>query len=172
MPGVDNALFEGLFVRALDASGAFAAELAAAGYDRAAPVASYDGAVLVACLEVGHRHVYRALDAREAERELGRRFVGGFQQTILGRVVTTALPLLGPARFLPRLPTRFASLRRDASVEVKMTGPQSAQLTFADPWPLGAFFAGVLSAALGLAKVSPRVDVHELPGGYRLDVAW
>lgn len=172
MPDVDHALFEALFARALDASGPFAQELAAAGYDRAAPREGYEATVLLACLAVARRHVYPALDEREAQRALGRRFVDGFRETILGRVVTTALPLLGPARFLPKLPSRFAAVRRDARVDVKMTGPASAELAFVDPVPLGEFFAGVLDGALRLARTSPRVTLHPAPGGYVVGLSW
>lgn len=170
---VDNALFEGLFCRALDVSGPLEEELRRLGYDRQRPVARYEGAVLAACVAEARRATYPALDEAEGLRQLGLRFVDGFRQTILGRVATTALPLLGPARFLPRLPGRFRSLRLDASVTVELLGPASARLQFVDPLPLAHFFGGAVEGALKLGGAkTPRVEVTPGTGGYALTATW
>lgn len=172
-PGVDYALFEALFNRALDVSGELEAELKRLGYDRRHPVAKYDGAVLVACLAAARRATCPQLDETAGLRQLGRRFVDGFRETILGRVATTALPLLGPARFLPRLPGRFRSIRADASVTMELTGPRSGRLVFVDALPLADFFAGVIEGALHFAKAeAPRVEPRAVSGGYVLELGW
>lgn len=170
---IDHAMFEGLFVRALSADGAFAAELARVGYDTKAPAGSYSGPVFLQCLDLACGHVLPGQSRDEALRELGRRFVSGFRQTLVGRIATTALPLVGPARFLPQVPRRLASLRHDARVECSLTGPTSAALTFHDPLPLGPFFAGVLEAALRVAgATTPRTVVTARPDGYVITATW
>lgn len=171
--GVDNALFEGLFCVALDVSGELEAELKRLGYDRRNPEGAYDGAIFVACLDTVRRQRYADKTSAEGFHALGADFVRGFRETILGRVVTTALPILGPERFLPRLPGRFKSIRHDASAEVKLLGSNTAELTFTDALPVGHFFAGVVEAALRLAKAKDaHVDVKNATGGYVLYVSW
>lgn len=164
MADVDNALFEGLFVRALEVSGPLADELVRLGYS---------SSVLVACLQAAHRVLAPGSSEAEALHQFGTRFVEGFRQTILGRVATTALPILGPARFLQRLPGRFRSVRHDASVTVESTGATAAKLVFTDPAPLGPFFAGVVESALRLSgAAAPRVEVTTTPTGYVLSARW
>lgn len=173
MADIDNALFEGLFVRALEVSGPLVDELARHGYDLKQLQPSYPAPVLVACLRAAHRELAPTLDEGEALRQFGRKFVEGFRQTILGRVVTTALPILGPAMFLQRIPGRFRSIRHDATVTVEATGPGSATLVFTDPAQLGDFFAGVVESALRLSGVtSPKVEVHPSATGYSLLASW
>lgn len=170
---VDNALFEALFTRGLDVSRALEAELKQLGYDRQRPEARYPGAVLVACLEAARRATYAGLPEAEGFQRLGRHFIEGFRETILGRVATAALPLFGPARFLPRLPGRLRSLRDDVVVTVEVTSPRTARLSFADPLPVAHFFAGVIAGALEVGGGSaPRVEVSGAPGGYVLLAQW
>jgi uncharacterized protein (TIGR02265 family) len=171
--GVNEALFEGLFCVALDVSGELEAELKRHGYDRRKPKPSYDGAVLLACLTAARKHLHPTKSEDEGLRALGQSFVQGFRKTVLGGVLTAALPFLGPARFLPRLPGRFASLRSDAKVTVEMKGPRAATLSFSDPLPLGSFYAGAIETALGVAKAeSPKVVPKVVPGGYLLEASW
>lgn len=169
---VSEALFEGLFARAVPRSTTLEVELRRLGYDLQHPLAGYPGPVFSACLEAARVELFPTRPPDEGQRALGLAFVNGFRETILGRVVTTALPILGPARFFPRLPGRLASLRRDASVVVEVK-EHAATLTFTDPLPVAHFFAGVIEGALGLARASaPRVVVVVLPNGYRLEASW
>lgn len=166
---VDQALFEGLFRRGLTLDEALAASLEVHGYDASRPRPRYPGHVFAACVEAARAARHPSLPVDEGLRQLGAAFVTGFQETILGKIITTALPILGPARFLPRLPVRFRSLRTDATVVVDVTDANSATLVFTDPLPLGPFFAGVVEAALRLANApSPSVTVNLVPGGYQL----
>jgi uncharacterized protein (TIGR02265 family) len=170
---VSHAVFEALFARAVPVSVELARELKACGYDVERPEAGASGDVFTACVEAARRSVHPTRAPDEGQRELGRAFVNGFRETILGRVVTTALPVLGPSRFLPRIPGRLASLRRDATVVVTLTGATSAALHFTDAQPLSSFFAGVVEGALVFSKArAPRVGVTLQPGGYRLDATW
>jgi uncharacterized protein (TIGR02265 family) len=170
---VDQALFEGLFGRALTVDATLAAALRGHGYDVSRPLDGYPGRVFAACVEAARAHLHPSLPHEEGLRLLGQAFVKGFRETILGKVVTTALPILGPANFLPRLPGRFRSIRSDASVVVEVKSPSSATLVFTDPQPLGGFFAGVIEAALRVAKAEqPVVRLSSTPSGYRLDVTW
>jgi len=170
---VSEALFEGLFARAVPRSTTLEVELRRLGYDLQHPLAGYPGPVFSACLEAARVELFPTRPPDEGQRALGLAFVNGFRETILGRVVTTALPILGPARFLPRVPGRLGSLRSDATVSVVVSGATSSTLHFADPQPLSSFFAGVIEGALVYSKAcAPRVAVTLEPGGYRLDATW
>ncbi len=170
---VSQALFEGLFGRGLTVDATLDGVLRQHGYDTKKLLDRYPGPVFAACVEAARAHLHGDVPVEEGLRALGRAFVGGFRQTILGAVATTALPILGPARFLPRVPGRFATVRPDASVSVEVTSPSTARLTFVDPLPLGGFFAGVIEGALRLAKApSPQIVLVTQPGGYRLEVSW
>lgn len=167
---VSQAIFEALFS---EADATLAEALGRQGYDVKAPKTRYPGAVFAACVEAARAHLHPTLPTDEGLRALGRAFVSGFRKTILGRVVTSALPILGPARFLPRMPARFASIRSDATVTVELKGPTTARLTFKDPLPLGAFFGGVIEEVLRFARSpEPRVSVTRTSSGYLLDVSW
>jgi uncharacterized protein (TIGR02265 family) len=170
---VDNALFEALFSPPKELPASLEAEFLRLGYDRHHAVGRYSGEVFARCLHAAAGALHPTLTVELGLRELGHEFVAGFRETILGRVATFALPMLGPARFLPRLPTRFASIRTDASAKVMVAGPNSATLDFTDPQPVGPFFAGVVERALHLAGASaPHVAVTTRVGGYVLEASW
>lgn len=169
---IDQALFEGLFCRALNVSGALEEELRALGFDRRKQTPRYSGAVFVKCLDAACRSTLPTVELGAAQRQLGLRFVEGFRQTVLGKVVTTALPLLGPARFVRQLPGRFAAIRSDATVQIDSVTATGARLDFIDPLPLGHFFQGVLEGALRFARVKGQVALIQISTGYALELSW
>lgn len=66
-----GSFFEGLFIRSLKASGAFASALKECGFDPHQPRALYPIEVWNAALEVAWRHCYPTLEREAAYRELG-----------------------------------------------------------------------------------------------------
>ncbi len=158
-----GSLFEGLFVRALGAQGAFKSELRANGYDIDRPEPAYPAAVFNACLRVAHRHCYPDVDAASAFRALGVRFTNGFLETIVGRVVGVGLPLLGPERFLRKFPTLARMDSSPVQVTVEPAGERAMRLTFRDDPHLNPdFVAGILEGGLRVTKVEPTVNVEKV----------
>ncbi|HLT31976.1 MAG TPA: DUF2378 family protein [Myxococcaceae bacterium] len=100
---VDSTLFEAMFVRTLTPTGAFAEELRQTGFDLAQMQPKYPAPIWRRCVEVARRHTYPELPKEEGMRQLGRDFMKGYYGTLLGKVVSAAMPLIGLERTLNRL---------------------------------------------------------------------
>lgn len=168
--GTDNSLFEGLFARA-PVSGALEQQLKQCGYDRQRPQPKYSSAVFRECLEAARRDRHPELTPGDGLRALGHSFVADFQQTILGRVMTGALPLLGPRTLLARVPGRMQRLRADTLVTLQKLSPDEFVLEVRDRVQVGDFFAGVLEQALRVTgAVGARVTAASRPDGWAITV--
>lgn len=166
----DASLLEGLFGPAIDVSPELAAALAEKGFDRRRVRPRYSDRVFEDCLEVGWRHRFPTLPREQAFHALGRGFVEGFRQTILGKVLTVALPLVGPNTLLNRVPGRLRGLRADMVVSLGAAGEGRHTLVVRDTVQVGDFFAGVLETALGLSGAKASVTCTLRPDGYVLEV--
>jgi uncharacterized protein (TIGR02265 family) len=155
----DNAAFEGLFQRALKPEGAFAEQLRVAGYDLSKPLTRYPTRVWRACLEVARRHVHPSKSPEEGMRLLGHAFIAGFFDTIIGKLVAVALPLLGPERLIQKFPKYWEATRPGVTIETMVDSPTRHRLLFRDPHPMPDFVAGIIQAALERAGKNIRVDV-------------
>ena len=168
----ENGLFEGLFVRALNVSGPLEQELKAAGFDRQHPRPKYSSRVFHDCLEIARRHHHPQLSRADGLRALGGAFFGGFRQTILGSVMTTALSLIGPRKLVPKIPGRMMRLRSDLRVQFEQRGPDEFVLSVQDPVEVGDFFAGALEKALQQAGAkSAKLTSTPGPGGWTLTIS-
>ncbi len=169
----DNALFEAIFIRALDVTGPLADELRRLGYDRARAVPRYPSSVFHACVEATRAQLYPSLTLAEGRRKIGGQFGRGFQQTIVGRVILGAVHLVGPAALLRRLPGRVMSMRSGLQCAVTELGPAHFEFQFQESFDMSDFYAGAMTFALTLAGAK---DVHIVctprPGGYGLDITW
>ncbi len=155
----DGSLFEGL-ARALQPQGTFAEDLRAVGFDVRAPRLRYPTAVLEATLDVAHRHLYADLSREEAHRHLGQRMVDTFFETIFGKVVRTLFQVLGPERFLVRLPKIAPMGVTGLEIRVERPAPGDVRLFFRGrQHPLPHFIAGAMEGALGHRPDGPQVTV-------------
>jgi uncharacterized protein (TIGR02265 family) len=170
---VDGSLFEGL-ARAFRPGGAFADDLRAAGYDVRAPRLRYPSAVLLAVLDVIHRHAFPEQTREQAHREAGRRVVASFLDTIFGKVIHVLMRMLGLRRFLLRLP-KIASMGTTGLniqvVEEEVAG--AVRLTFRSGVPNSPdFVAGALEGAASVVSESYLVEVTlREPKEYELRVS-
>lgn len=123
-PMTDQSVFEGLFSRALKPERDFLAELRAAGYDPARPERRYPTRVWKACVEVACRRVHPELPEGEAMNLLGRRFIDGFFETIIGKVVLVALPFLSADSLVRRIPKFRSMTATGIEVMVEQDNPQ------------------------------------------------
>lgn len=154
-------VFEGLFVRALQPKGAFLEELKARGYDPAAPALRYPTAVWHACVDVARRHVFGALPEQEGFRKLGNLFMEGYYQTLIGKVVGAAIPLLGPERSLQRIPRTWKASQPALGVEVEKQGERHYHVTLREKGMLADFCAGLLESGANPAGARVSIDVVE-----------
>ncbi|MCP3144679.1 DUF2378 family protein [Pyxidicoccus xibeiensis] len=165
--------FEGLFVHALKPTGAFAQSLQDIGYDGEVSQQSYPLSVWRAALGVARRFVFAGYPPEAANRALGHRYVEGFSQTLVGRVLATAAPLLGAERSLTRLPTYLRAGREDMKMLLEPVQSREWRVRVVDPDPLPDFVAGVVEGVLWRTRVKPEVVVLERQAsGYTLHVRW
>jgi uncharacterized protein (TIGR02265 family) len=170
----ESSVFEGLFVRAVQPQGAFAAELRAAGYDLAKPLPRYPTHVWHACLDVARKHVFPALPEEEAEQRLGVMFAEGIFQTLVGKVLTVGMPLLGPAGTLKRLPRLWAGAQPNLQVVSQPEGERHWRVELREAGMRAYFCAGLISAlgrhaGAGEIRTKVRSRTHD---SCIIDVTW
>jgi uncharacterized protein (TIGR02265 family) len=165
--------FEGLFENVLRPEGAFREALREAGYDVRLPQDTYPLPVWRAALRVARAHAHPELPEAQAYRALGREVIHGLAQTLVGRVFALAVPMLGAARCVAKLPTYLRSSRADVKVITRALDVRLWEVEILDRDPLPEFVAGSVEAILQLARVVPRVEVEmQGPDSYRLRVSW
>ncbi len=162
MGTVDGSLFEGL-ARTFKPEGAFAADLRAVGFDLRSPRVHYPVSVLLAVLDVIHRHAFPELSREEAHRWAGRRMVSTFFETILGKVIQTLLRALGLQRFLLRLPKIAPMGTTGLDIEVVPDGPGALRLIFrSESTHPVEFVAGALEGGARGISDELRVQIAEV----------
>ena len=172
---VRAAAFEGLFERALHASGPFAQELTKLGVDLRRLQDSYPIATWHAAVALARQHAYSRLSEDEANFQLGRVFVRGFATTLVGSVIAAAVPLVGPNRFLKRMPRIINTSRigRGMEITLETVSPRDVVLHCVDPLALPYFNAGIIHEALLMCRVEPAVSVDRRGGGgFDLRAKW
>jgi uncharacterized protein (TIGR02265 family) len=168
-------VLESLF-RGTQVAGSFLEELRAAGYDPFRPELSYTTQVMRRCLDIAQRHLFATASKEEARRQLGRRFVQGFAETQLGKMVVSGLPLIGPARYLRRFPEHVKfDARASARILPVQLDERSFRLEFRDdPFLTPDFMSGVLEEGLRLAGAEPTLRTAAVhgPGSFDLLATW
>ncbi|WP_224368957.1 DUF2378 family protein [Hyalangium versicolor] len=169
-----GSFFEGLFVRALGAEGTFADALRGVGVDVGRLQASYPIEVWNQALEVAWKQRFAHLGREAAYRELGRQLATGFIRTLVGKVVDVSLPLLGPDRFVQRIPSLSRLDTFEYQVEVAKLGERRYRVSYrGDPDAKPDFMAGLFEAGLRRTDVKPTVTVTmRETAGFDLEVSW
>ncbi|MFL5346745.1 MAG: DUF2378 family protein [Hyalangium sp.] len=166
--------FEGLFVRALGAEGALADALRTVGVDVRRLQSSYPIEVWNEALEVAWKQGFPHLDREAAYRELGRQLAYGFIRTLVGKVVDVSLPVLGPERFIQRLPSLSKLDTFEYQVEVVPLGERRYRVSYrGDPDAKPDLMAGLFEVGLRRTGVDPTVVVTvREPMGFELEMSW
>ncbi|WP_224246850.1 DUF2378 family protein [Hyalangium gracile] len=169
-----GSFFEGLFVRALGAEGAFADALRTVGVDVRRLQPSYPIEVWNEALEVAWKQRFAHLERESAYRELGRQLAYGFIKTLVGKVVEVSLPLLGPERFVQRLPSLSRLDTFDYEVEVERLAERRYRVSYRrDPDAKPDFMAGLFEVGLRRTGVEPTVTVTMRErAGFDLEMRW
>ena len=108
-------------------------------------------------MDVAHRHLYPDLSREAAHRRLGQRMVGNFYETIFGRVIKTLLQVLGPERFLVRLPKLAPMGTTGLEVKVERPAPGEVRLFFRGQHLSPDFIAGTIDVVTrdGAVEIAP-----------------
>src|SRR5687767_2702508 len=113
---VDAAIFEGMFVRAVRPDQDFAAELRDAGFNVDKIQPRYPAVVWTRALEIARRRLYGDKPEEAGYRALGNRFIDGYFETIIGKIISIPLALMSPDRVIERLPKTWKAARPDVTV--------------------------------------------------------
>lgn len=167
-------VFESLFVQGLRADGMLADLLRAEGVDVRNLKMEYPSRVLTQCVDVACAYLYPDLPLADARLRMGRIFVQGFIQTLLGRVVAVGMPMLGPVRYLKRFPDH---LRMDSSpvrVMPVQVGERAFRMEFRNEVQVPPeFISGILLEGLKLARAEATITAEPLsPMSFDLHITW
>ncbi|XXF81660.1 DUF2378 family protein [Myxococcaceae bacterium GXIMD 01537] len=173
-PRIPASVMEGMFVRGLHAEGKLAEGLLSLGYDIRKPELDYPVIVWQRCVNLARQELFAHLGDEEAYRLLGRKLVLGFMETLVGRMMAVALPMIGPARVIDRLPRYLAMMGRgETAVTITSVNERARRVHLADRYNRPEFLAGCLEVALEHANARPLVTVEERGiDGYRLFLRW
>lgn len=158
---IDSTLFEALFVRALKPSEALLAELREIGFDLNRMEPNYPIGIWHACVYAAQRHTYPERSKEDGMRALGRDFIGGYYGTILGKVVSAAMPLIGLERTLNRLERIWKASQPDLEFELQKEAPGQWRLRLRDlAGVMPDFCAGLIEG--GAAPTGQPLSVEVL----------
>jgi uncharacterized protein (TIGR02265 family) len=170
-----GSVFEALFTRVLKPEGVFLEDLRRAGFDPRELRPEYSTSVWRACLEIASRHEYPSEPLEEGCRLLGKRFVGGFLETLIGKFARAILNLVSGRKYVERIPT-FLRMGTNLKVETTWIGETRALITLSPMEPSEAsFLAGTVDAGLQMTKTkgaAPAQVRAEAPGRCVLDISW
>jgi len=172
----NQSMFEALFDRRLKPTGTFAERLKQAGYDAEKAEPKYPTEVWKRCLEVAREEVWPQLPMEQAYRAIGVEFTRGFLDTLVGKLITVALPFMSPLGFLQKLQSYFRMGRNDTGLvfEIVESGDGFARCHVHNPAMVhGEFVAGIVQVAMEKLSVDYTVEVqHQSPTDYDLTVRW
>jgi len=158
-----HSMFEGLFKRALDASGPLKEALLQQGFNLDRPRPRYPVSVWRNCVDAAAVHLYPGMPRDVAWTALGRRFIEGYFATLVGKMISASLPFLSAKTFINRVPRFISTGLEGSEVSVVWSRPDVATLRILGSGDLaGALMAGVLAVTferLGMKEVrlEPRV---------------
>lgn len=133
-----QSMFEGLFVRSLKPTGRFKEALKERGYDLDRQETKYPLAVWNACVELAATQFYPGLAAPHAWEKLGRQFIEGYFQTLVGKMIGATLPFLSAKVFIGRMPRFMTTGLENADVSLEWTSDRQAVLTLRNITPLSS----------------------------------
>lgn len=111
-------------------------------------------------LDVMAREVYADCSREEAHRRIGRRFMDGWQRTMLGAASAQLLRVLGMKRGLERLTRAFRTGDNFSEVSVVFPSERVGVVTIRSQ-RMPHYIAGILDGGLALLKVKGRVTIEQ-----------
>lgn len=157
---------------ALNAS--FADELKRLGIDTAKPLLpAYPVDVLREALLLGAKKLNPSLSDHDALVALGRRYVEGYGETLVGKALRTAIRLIGPKRTLERLAKQFRTANNYSETKVTQQAPGRA-LLWCNDVSHPAWYEGLIAGTLevtGATSVTVTLSRHDAEGAF-FDVTW
>ena len=155
-----GSFFVGLFCNGLRVREPLTTALREVGFDVDRPKGEYPIEVWNESMRLAWRHLHPDKSQEQAYRDFGKRFFDGFAQTLVGSVLAVGLPVLGPERFLRRLPQYMKVDTYSYRVEAREEAARHWRLVFRnDPDAKPDFIAGLVEASLLRIGVQATVEV-------------
>jgi uncharacterized protein (TIGR02265 family) len=137
---------EGLFVRGIgkDMTPELRAQLKALGIDVASIQPAYENDSVVKAIKLAAATLYPAAPEREALREMGKLFMRGFADTLMGAALVGLMKVIGPRRSLERMERNFRTGGNYVQSKFTSLGKGKAQVWFNDVTGIPDFYAGII----------------------------
>lgn len=171
------AAVEAMFLRGVgrELSAAAHGRLRAAGLDVTRPIpATVPAEQLRRWMDILREDLYPGMPVPRADELLGRRFVTGFAQTLVGKATVQILRLLGPARTIRRVDEQMRQLNNFTRARLELTTPERADYHLNEPAISAAYARGsVHQLLIELGLTHSRVEeVACEPPAVHLQLTW
>ena len=108
----------------------------------------YPIAVWIDCLDVTSAELYAGQTRAAAWQQIGYRFIEGYFETLVGRMIAVMLPFMNARRFMGRVPGFIRTGLKGALVHLDWQGNDTVLLTIGGVHrDTGALMAGVLQGS-------------------------
>lgn len=147
---------------------------AEAGYDPAVKRDRYPMRTLDQMVHVLAAELFPAKSPEEAVFELGFLAIGRYHDSLLGKALFPAIRLLGPMRFLKRLPLLFRAVNNYAEVKVDVEGKTVFVMEHNEVGTAPHYFRELMQAAVSVVGLNePRCELLSYDGHMgRYRVSW
>ena len=147
-----------------DVKGSLKTRLKTAGLDAdAALPPGWPAEQLKVWLDLASAEIYPDFPVDEAHRRIGRRFLDGWQRTMLGAASAQFLKVLGMKRTLERLTRAFRTGDNFSETSVAFPEAHVGVVTVRSQ-QLPHYIAGILDGGLALMKVKGKVTIEPASG--------
>ncbi len=127
----------------------------------------------LAALDYAGEMVAPTKSKEDQARELGRRFMDAYRETMIGRAMVAGMRVIGPWRTLERLSNKFRTGNNFSETTLTRLGPTEAEL-WCNQTSRPGWYSGIVARGLelsGAKAVEVRVISHDDSGG-RFHVRW
>jgi uncharacterized protein (TIGR02265 family) len=168
--------FEGLFRAAgsLSSEDPVLGALVEAGIDPRRPLRpAYPLSTFHQTLSILGQALAPGLPPDEQARQLGRRFIDGYGELMVGRAMLMVMRVLGPFRTLERLSRQFRTGNNFSETRLTSVSPRAAEL-WCNQVTLPGWYRGILERGLecaGAEAVQISVGLIDETGG-TFSIAW
>lgn len=126
-------------------------------------VPGYPAELLPSWLDVMADELFPGEPRPKAHEAMGRRFVTGWKETLLGRAIVPLVKLLSPHRALGRLERNFASTDNFTRIVLEDAGPSAILMKFNDIVGAPHFYEGLLDEGASLSSArNPKCTLLRL----------
>lgn len=144
------------------------------GFDPERLLPAYPQKTFIEVVRLIARALNPGLEENEAIRAVGRGFIDGYDETLVGRAMLGMIRLIGPRRTLERLTRQFRTGNNFSDTRLMQKGPTEYEL-WCNEVRLPGWYQGIISRGLEVAgsrDVSVEVVNRDDSGGGTFLIRW